>query len=458
MKRIANNWICWVAIAGLIVSGCSVGYVGTDRAFSRGGNSHPHAADFFAPGIESFQAEEFWVIERNSETAAAFPQSPEPGGLKAVVHGQQRELAVTDMDVNAAVKGYIATVNVTQRFQNPYAQRIEAVYVFSMPRDAAVDDFIMTIGKRRIRGVIRERKEAEAIYQEAKRQGYLASLLTANHANTFRQTIANIEPGNYIDVRIHYFQVLQSDNGWYEFFFPMRSNSKGGAKPWSVPVSLHIDVQASAPIADLECPTHFVTKKSLSPEHWTVELNPKDGIPYLDFRLRYRLANEQSSADLMTYRDERGGYFTLMLHPPNDSPALTNVKMDWGAMQASEIYPGNLTNLPAGRAVLMAGRFNGTAPTTVTVTGTAGNQPVSFFLPVDLSRTGMEKSIPKIWASMKIGALESEAIRTSDLQLLGETRQVALDYGLASPFTSFLAVDANEPTEEMKTITVPAVP
>jgi len=59
---------------------------------------------------------------------------------------------------------------------------------------------------------------------------------------------------------------------------------------------------------------------------------------------------------------------------------------------------------------------------------------------------------------MKIGALESEAIRTSDLQLLGETRQVALDYGLASPFTSFLAVDANEPTEEMKTITVPAVP
>jgi hypothetical protein len=107
---------------------------------------------------------------------------------------------------------------------------------------------------------------------------------------------------------------------------------------------------------------------------------------------------------------------------------------------------------------LMAGRFSGIAPTTVTVTGTAGNQPVSFSIPVDLSKTGTEKSIPKIWASMKIGALESEAIRTSDLQLLGETRQVALDYGLASPFTSFLTVDASEPTEEMKTITVPGVP
>ena len=37
---------------------------------------------------------------------------------------------------------------------------------------AAVNEFIMTIGERRIRGIIRERQEAEQIYQEAKRQGY----------------------------------------------------------------------------------------------------------------------------------------------------------------------------------------------------------------------------------------------------------------------------------------------
>ena len=44
-----------------------------------------------------------------------------------------------------------------QEFTNPYQKKIEAVYVFPLPHDAAVNEFIMTIGERRIRGIIRER-------------------------------------------------------------------------------------------------------------------------------------------------------------------------------------------------------------------------------------------------------------------------------------------------------------
>jgi hypothetical protein len=134
------------------------------------------------------------------------------------------------------------------------------------------------------------------------------------------------------------------------------------------------------------------------------------------------------------------------------------VKIDWGAMKASDIYPCDFTNLSAGRAVLISGRFIGTIPAGITVTGTEGNQPVSFSIPVDLSKSSAEKALPKIWASMKIAALKLQAIRTGDLDVIGETRQVALDYGLASPFTTFLAVDATEPRKGSETITVPAVP
>jgi len=55
-------------------------------------------------------------------------------------------------------------------------------------------------------------------------------------------------------------------------------------------------------------------------------------------------------------------------------------------------------------------------------------------------------------------ALTQEAIRTSNLDFITETRKVALDYDVVSPYTAFLAVDASEPTTEGKTITVPAVP
>src|SRR4029453_19100366 len=103
-------------------------------------------------------------------------------------------------DVKAAIAGYIASVTVVQQFHNPYEEKIEAVYVFPLPENAAVSDFVMTIGERRIRGVIRPREEAEQIYRDARRAGHVATLLTQERPNVFTQSVANLEPGKRIDV------------------------------------------------------------------------------------------------------------------------------------------------------------------------------------------------------------------------------------------------------------------
>src|SRR5205814_9920921 len=117
--------------------------------------------------------------------------------------------------------GYIASVAVTQQYHNPFNSKIEAIYVFPLPHNAAVNEFVMTIGERKIRGVIRERAEAERIYTDAKRQGYVASLLTQERPNIFTQSVANIEPGKEIDIDIKYFHTLEYLDGWYEWHFPM---------------------------------------------------------------------------------------------------------------------------------------------------------------------------------------------------------------------------------------------
>src|SRR5207253_8032041 len=68
---------------------------------------------------------------------------------------------------------------------------------------------------------IRERQEAQRIYNEAKSQGYVASLLTQERPNIFTQSVANIEPGKEIDINIKYFHTLEYVDGWYEYVFPM---------------------------------------------------------------------------------------------------------------------------------------------------------------------------------------------------------------------------------------------
>jgi Ca-activated chloride channel family protein len=129
-------------------------------------------------------------------------------------------LPLKHTDVDALITGYVGTVDVTQQFENPYDEKIEAVYLFPLPEKAAVSEFVMTIGERHIRGILREKEEAEAIYRQARSQGLRASLLTQHRPNVFEQKVANIEPGKQIDVNIRYFQTLAYRDGWYSFVFP----------------------------------------------------------------------------------------------------------------------------------------------------------------------------------------------------------------------------------------------
>src|SRR5439155_639722 len=176
------------------------------------------------PDAQTGCDEELWVITRSiSENGQRDPNTPGSGAMTAKLPDEQKEipLPLKHTDVKASISGYMATVEVTQQFRNPYGSKIEAVYVFPLPHNAAVNEFLMTIGQRRIRGIIRERQEAERIYQTAKRQGYVASLLTEERPNIFTQAVANIEPGKQIDVNIKYFHTLDYVDGWYEFVFPM---------------------------------------------------------------------------------------------------------------------------------------------------------------------------------------------------------------------------------------------
>ena len=306
-------------------------------------------------------ADEIWVIAK-SETQAvpAGEDTPGCGAMLAKLPQEEKEipLPLKHTDVKGQISGYIATVDVTQQFHNPYDEKIEAVYVFPLPQNAAINEFIMTIGERRIRGIIRERKEAEEIYRQAKSQGHVASLLTQERPNIFTQKVANIEPGREIDINIKYFNTLAYVDGWYEFVFPMvvgpRFNPPGytdgvGAvargkdgisgqktevqylKPGQRSghdISLAVDIDAGVTIEQLVCASHAINNSSPARDKRTVKLSSLDSIPNKDFVLRYKVAGSTVKSALVTHRDERGGFFTLMLYPPDNLSYLKRAPME----------------------------------------------------------------------------------------------------------------------------------
>lgn len=363
-----NDTAAKAAIAGS--GGPAMPPVGFSRRAVAGGQGLMRAIPTLPASLPPVGAnEELWIIATPSEAAvqaAGADESPGSGAMLARFpapgegSGEPKEipLPLEHTEVSATIHGYISTVDVRQEFENPFNEKIEAVYLFPLPQKAAVSEFLMIIGERRIRGILREKEEAQAIYNAARAQGYRASLLVQHRPNVFEQKVANIEPGKAIDVNITYFHTLAYNDGWYSFVFPTvvgpRYNPPAHPDP-IVPVprgthpqggettiqylrpdersahdlGIEVAIDAGVKIEELRS-SHEIAADRNTPDSATVALADRAMIPNRDFVLEFRVAGDTIKSNLLTYAEpETGqGYFTLMLYPPAGVGSLARQPME----------------------------------------------------------------------------------------------------------------------------------
>src|SRR6266567_2666158 len=276
--------------------------------------------------------------------------SDTPGSLQVLdPNGKPKGLCpLKHTDVKAQISGFLSRVVVTQDFENPFKEKIEAVYAFPLPQNAAVDDMTMIVGDRTVRGKILRREEAQAVYEAAKKGGQVASLLDQERPNIFTQSVANILPGEQIKIIISYVETLKYEDGSYEFVFPMVvgpryvPGSATGAQgngfapntdqvpdasritPQPPPegmraghdISLDIALDAGVTIDTLGSKTHDVKVDRADGHRAHVRLKDEATIPNKDFVLRYDVAGTKVQDAVLTHSSVKGGFFTLILQPP----------------------------------------------------------------------------------------------------------------------------------------------
>jgi len=273
----------------------------------------------------------------------------DPGALPQLLHAGVA-LPLRNTDVRAHLRGPVAEVVVIQRFVNNNAAALDAIYTFPLPENSAVTDMRMVVGPRTIVAEIREREQARAEYLAARDAGHTAALLEQERPNIFTQSLANIPPGETVDVELRYLQTLSYDSGEYEFVFPTvigprylpghslpRDDRGAGtsgdtdrvpdASRISPPtlgrgvrtghdLSIEVVAEASAPITAWAAPAHDIVA-SAAGSRLQVALARHDEIPNRDFVLRYRSAAAQPTAKLFLGPGEtRGGHFLLVVDPP----------------------------------------------------------------------------------------------------------------------------------------------
>ena len=262
-----------------------------------------------------------------------------PGGLYGYLDGKQvQTFALENTSVNAKIAGNLSRVEVTQTFTNPSNKPLEAIYKFPLPDDAAVDDMEIKIGDRIIRGNIKKKKEAQQIYQQAKKEGKTAGLLEQQKDNIFTQSLANIQPGETVEVVIRYTNTLQFIGGDYEFAFPLVVASRYGEdqtssnfNPLIAPafadeisktrsgkdIDVNIEIDAGVAISKVQSPSHTIAIQNTN-STTKVALTKKDIIPNQDLILRYQIAGADTQATVLSQSNSQGGHFATYLIPAVD--------------------------------------------------------------------------------------------------------------------------------------------
>jgi Ca-activated chloride channel family protein len=137
-----------------------------------------------------------------------------------------------------------------------------------------------------------------------------------------------------------------------------------------------------------------------------------------------------------------------------ENPAVQDLCVDWG--MPAEYYPEIIPDLYAGEPLWLFARLP-REPATVTLCGELMGQPwetTTSPLPV----AGSE-SLATMWARHKIEALQDSRIFGTAPDVVREqVLQVALDFGLLSPYTSLFAVDRTPSRPESESSTSEEVP
>lgn len=302
------------------------------------------------------------VLTGVSAARAETPDEPGSGRLLLQREGATQPALHLESSADVTIKGMLAKVVLQQTFQNTGHDWAEAIYVFPLPETAAVNRMVMTIGERRLVAEIREKQEAQRIYQQAKTSGKRAALTEQQRPNLFTQSVANIGPGEIVTIELHFHDVVDYRDGIFRWRLPttltpryipgapsddpdLRSTSRNGwslptdqvpdahmITPWMAansavrnPMRLHITLDTGLTLVDIGSPYHQLLPTLKTPASNTGQGRAYHDIvtqPALvpmdrDFELTWRTQTGQEPEAALFIEEVAGDdYALLMVVPP----------------------------------------------------------------------------------------------------------------------------------------------
>jgi Ca-activated chloride channel family protein len=226
-----------------------------------------------------------------------------------------RSFEIREVAVDARVRDQVVEVQVSQTFHNPGSLMIESEYLFPLPEEGAIQNFVLMVDGKELPGRILPKDEARRTFEEIVRTKRDPALLEYMGRGLFRTSVFPIPPGADRKVTMRYTQICQRDRDVVEFVYPF-GTQKFTAKPIQR-LSLTLRIESRDAIKSLYSPIYDARIERIGDHDARVTLDQRDVVPTTDFRLVYTLAEGALGATVLSYRPSAGedGYFLLLASP-----------------------------------------------------------------------------------------------------------------------------------------------
>lgn len=371
---------------------------------------------------------------------------PSPGiSVEDSDHAIDR-ISLKSTDVTVDINGSIAEVTVRKQFRNNGDRIISGQYTFPAPDIALVHGMRMKTGGKTFTAEVKERKSTGEEFDRFDEQGINALLLEQVNPDLFRMDLANIMPGETVDVEISYTELLIPRDMEYRFVYPAFSDP-GFSGQADAEFNIVVNLSAGIPIRSVTSRTHSID--TVFNDESSAKVTLKDIEKTGDNRnyvLNYRLAEQKMPTGLILSGGDDEKF--LLLNDYVGTPGLKDISLKFTDLETYDLEPSVVPAILTSRPVTVLGKWKGEADGLVKVEGRMNRKSYSktYRLVKNNNRTP-KGALEHLWAEKRIEHLSDFDTGNENLDSKSEIRDLALKHNLLTAQTSFIAF--NDTAREM---------